>query len=76
MRVNFALIFNLNKERVFKMGTAEIIIAADIALTRLINLVVDLANKDGDEATIDELKAKADEMDKRRADVIEKIRGH
>ena len=58
------------------MGTAEIIIAADIALTRLINLVVDMANKSDDQETIEELKASADEMDGRRADVIAKIRGH
>ena len=58
------------------MLTAETIIAADIALTRLISLVIDLANKSGDQKTIDELKADADAMDQRRAAIMEKIKGH
>ena len=58
------------------MGTAEIIIAADIALTRLINLIVDMANASGDQETIEELKAKAGEMDARRASVMAKIKAH
>lgn len=55
------------------MGTVETIIAADIALTRLINLIVDLMHDDDDE-TIEELIAEADAMDERRKAMIDKIK--
>lgn len=52
------------------------IVAADIALTRLISFIIDQLQDEGDEKTIEELAAEADAMDARRAAVMEKIKGH
>ena len=56
--------------------TAETVIAADIAITNLISLVYDLMAAQGDDQDIDELKAKADELDAKRKEVMDKIRAH
>ena len=56
--------------------SVEVIVAADIALTRLISLVIDLINESGDEETIEKLKAEADAMDERRSSVMKRIRAH
>jgi len=58
------------------LTTYETIIAADIAITRLIDLIVRMAADSGDDQTVEQLKASADEMDARRAAVMAKIRGH
>lgn len=56
--------------------TAETIIAADIAITNLISLVYDLLAAQNEDQNIDELKAKADELDAKRKEVMDKIRAH
>lgn len=56
--------------------TVETIIMADLALTRLISLSIALIEQSGDTASIEELKARADEMDARRAEAMARIRGH
>jgi hypothetical protein len=56
--------------------TVETIMAADLALTRLIGLVIELSDRSGDEESIEQLKARADEIDARRAEVMARIRGH
>jgi hypothetical protein len=53
--------------------TVETIIAADVALTRLINLTIDLMEEKDDPA-LDDLVAEADAMDQRRQATIDKIR--